>query len=267
MTYGFDEILKVTSDGPIRVVTLNDPERLNAMTDPLHEALTDLWPHIMRDMEVRAVVLTGAGRAFSAGGNIPGFVRNVDDVEYRRASMRTARLLVDHILGCHVPVISAVNGPAVGLGCSLAVSADIVLMADTAYLADTHVNVGLVAGDGGVVTWPFMMSMLKAKEYLFTGDRIPAQTAVEIGLANRVVPADSLMDEAMTLAHKLAAQPAQALQETKRALNLHLQEAALRVLPFALSAETESFSSPDVAATARKFAAKAAERAAEKAPE
>jgi enoyl-CoA hydratase/carnithine racemase len=171
--------------------------------------------------------------------------------------MRTARLLVDHILGCHLPVIAAVNGPAVGLGCSLAVSADIVLMADNAYLADTHVSIGLVAGDGGVVTWPFMISMLKAKEYLFTGDRIPAQTAVDMGLANRVVPADSLMSEALLLAHKLAGQPAQALQETKRALNLHLQEAALRVLPYALSAETESFSSPEVAATARKFAEKA----------
>jgi enoyl-CoA hydratase len=263
MTYGLDGILKVESDGAVRIVTLNDPDKLNAMTDPLHEALTDVWVHIMRDADARAVVLTGAGRAFSAGGNVPGFLRNVEDVEYRRAGMRTARLFVDHILGCHLPVIAAVNGPAVGLGCSIAMSSDIVLMADTAYLADTHVAVGLVAGDGGVVTWPFMMSMLKVKEYLFTGERIPAQTAVQIGLANRVVPADSLMDEALLLAQKLAAQPPQALQETKRSLNLHLQEAALRVLPYALSAETESFSSPEVAATARKFAEKAAARGQE----
>lgn len=257
MTYGYDGILQVTSDGPVRIITLNDPDKLNAMTDPLHDALTDVWVHIMRDNDVRAVVLTGAGRAFSAGGNVPGFVRNVEDLEYRRGAMRNARLLVDHILGCHVPVITAVNGPAVGLGCSIAVSADLVLISEDAYLADTHVNVGLVAGDGGVVTWPFMMSMLKAKEYLFTGERIPAQTAVELGLANRVVPAASLLEEAVALAHKLAAQPAQALQETKRALNLFLQEAALRVLPYALSAESESFSSPEVKANAVKFAAKA----------
>ncbi|MDT7550079.1 MAG: enoyl-CoA hydratase, partial [Actinomycetota bacterium] len=121
------------------------------------------------------------------------------------------------------------------------------------FLADTHVNIGLVAGDGGVVTWPFMMSMLKAKEYLFTGERIPAATAVELGLANRVVPADSLMEEAMTLARKLCEQPAQALQETKRSLNLHLQHAALMVLPFAISAETESFSSPEIVATIKNF--------------
>jgi enoyl-CoA hydratase/carnithine racemase len=257
MTYGYDGILQVTSDGPVRIITLNDPDKLNAMTDPLHEALTDVWVHIMRDLDVRAVVLTGAGRAFSAGGNVPGFLRNVEDIDYRRAGMRTARLLVDHILGCHVPVISAVNGPAVGLGCSIAVASDIVLISDQAYLADTHVNVGLVAGDGGVVTWPFMMSLLKAKEYLFTGDRIPAEKAVELGLANRVVAHDSLLDEALALAHKLSAQPAQALQETKRSLNLYLQEAALKILPYALSTETESFSSPEVKATAEKFAAKA----------
>jgi enoyl-CoA hydratase/carnithine racemase len=255
--YGLDPILKVEAEGPIRIITLNDPEKLNAMTDPLHEALVDVWPKIMRDEEVRAVVLTGAGRAFSAGGNIPGFIKNYEEVPYRRAGMRTARLLVDHILGCHVPVIAAVNGPAVGLGCSLAVACDLVLMADNAFLADTHVNIGLVAGDGGVVTWPFMMSMLKAKEYLFTGERIPAATAVELGLANRVVPADSLMEEALILARKLCAQPAQALQETKRSLNLHLQHAALMVLPFAISAETESFSSPEIVATIENFKKKA----------
>jgi enoyl-CoA hydratase/carnithine racemase len=255
--YDLDPILKVDAEGPIRILTLNDPEKLNAMTDPLHEALTDVWVKISRDEEVRAVILTGAGRAFSAGGNIPGFIKNYEDVPYRRAGMRTARMLVDHILGCHVPVISAVNGPAVGLGCSLAVACDLVLMADNAFLADTHVNIGLVAGDGGVVTWPFMMSMLKAKEYLFTGERIPAALAVELGLANRVVPADSLMEEAMTLARKLCEQPAQALQETKRSLNLHLQHAALMVLPFAISAETESFSSPEIVATIENFKKKA----------
>jgi enoyl-CoA hydratase len=254
------DILRYEVDGPVRIITLNDPDKLNPMTDPMHEALTDVWVRLMRDREARAVVLTGAGRAFSAGGDIPGFISCVEDIEHRRSNMRTARLLVDHILGCHLPVITAVNGPAVGLGCSIAVSADIVLMSDTAYFADTHVSIGLVAGDGGVVTWPFMMSMLKAKEYLFTGDQISAQTAVELGLANRVVPHDKLMDEALALAKRLAKQPAQALQETKRALNLHLQEAALRVLPFALSAETESFSSPEVGAMADKFIAKRASR-------
>ena len=245
MTYGYDGVLKVESDGGVRIVTLNDPDKLNAMTDPLHEALTDVWVHIMRDPDARAVVLTGAGRAFSAGGNIPGFLRNVEDVEYRRAGMRTARLLVDHILGCHLPVIAAVNGPAVGLGCSLAISADIVLMAEDAYLADTHVSIGLVAGDGGVVTWPFMISLLKAKEYLFTGDRIPAVEAVSLGFANRVVADGASVDEAVALAHRLAKQPAQALRDTKRAINRHLDRSILDVLDFAIAAEGVSSASAE----------------------
>src|ERR1700684_4220778 len=113
MISGSEGVLKVESDAGLRIVPLNAPDKRNAMTDPLHEALTDVWVHIMRDPDARAVVLTGAGRAFSAGGNIPGFLRNVDDVEYRRAGMRTARLLVDHILGCHLPGSPAVHGAAV----------------------------------------------------------------------------------------------------------------------------------------------------------
>ena len=113
----------------------------------------------------------------------------------------------------------------------MAVSCDIVLIAESAFIADTHVNIGLVCGDGGAVAWPLMMSLLKAKEYLFTGDRISAPEAVALGLANRVVPGDTLLDEAKALAHRLAAQPAQAIQETKRALNLHLQAAISLVAP------------------------------------
>lgn len=251
-------ILLYEKRGPISIVTLNDPEKRNCFTDELQHAFVDVWVDILRDQDVRAVILTGSGKAFSAGGDIPGFIRNVEDVDYRRWSMRNARLLVDHVLGCHVPVIAAVNGPAVGLGCSIAVSCDLVLIADTAYMADTHVNVGLVAGDGGVVTWPFMMSMLKAKEYLFTGERITAAEAVSLGLANRVVAHADLISEAITLAEKLAKQPPQALQETKRSLNLHLQRATLDVLPYALSAETESFSSPEVGALAQQFVARSA---------
>jgi enoyl-CoA hydratase/carnithine racemase len=154
------------------------------------------------------------------------------------------------------PVVAAVNGPAVGLGCSLAISCDIVYISESTYLADTHVNIGLVCGDGGAVSWPLMMSLLKAKEYLLTGDRIPAAECVALGLANRAVPEDQLMAEAMAFAHRLAAQPAQAVQETKRALNLHLQAAIALVAPFALSAEAESFATDDVRASIDRFTKK-----------
>jgi enoyl-CoA hydratase/carnithine racemase len=245
--------LQVTSDGPVRIVTLNNPDQLNAFIEPLHDAFIELWPQLAADPENRAVVLTGAGRAFSAGGNIRGFIRSYEDPEHRRASLRAARRLVDEMLAFHIPVIAAVNGPAVGLGCSIATLADVVLISDKAYLADTHVSVGLVAGDGGAALWPLMTSILRAKEYLFTGDRIGPELAVQLGLANRIVPHEQLVEEAVRLAHRIAAQPPQAVQETKRAVNIHLQQAVAAVMPFALSAEAESFGTEDLRRTIEKF--------------
>jgi enoyl-CoA hydratase len=247
------EELIVETDGPVTILTMNKPEMRNAFVDPLHDAMREVWRHLADDPSVKAVVLTGAGTAFSAGGNVPGFILSYEDSEHRRKSLRHARELMENMAAFHKPVIAAINGPAVGLGCSVAVSCDIVLIADTAFIADTHVNIGLVAGDGGAVAWPLMMSLLKAKEYLFTGDRIPAEMAVTLGLANRVVPAAELMDEAKKLAHRLAEQPEQSLQETKRAVNLHLQAAITRVAPFALSAEAESFATETVKNTVEGF--------------
>lgn len=255
-----DDILKIESDGAVRIVTLNKPDSLNALSDELHDAVCGVWQRLASDWEARAVVLTGAGRAFCAGGDVPGFLEKVDNVDRRRHGIREAGRLVTEMLRFHLPVIAAINGPAVGLGASLATMADIVYMSDKAFIADTHVTMGLVAGDGGAITWPAMMSILRAKEYLFTGERIYAQDAKEIGLANKVLPADELLPAALELAHKIASQPPQAMQDTKRAVNLHLNAAAGRVLPYALAAEEVSFSQPDVARIAREFAAKSAKQ-------
>jgi enoyl-CoA hydratase/carnithine racemase len=254
--YDVPEQLIVEADGPVRVITMNNPDMRNAFIDPLHEAMRNIWYQISRDRGARAVVLTGAGSAFCAGGNVPGFIRDYDDPEHRRQSLRDAQRLVDEMLRFHLPVVAAVNGPAVGLGASVAVTCDIVLIAESTYIADTHVNIGLTAGDGGAATWPLLIGMLRAKEYLLTGERIPAALAVEFGLANRVVADDQLMPEALALAHKLSALPPQSLQETKRALNVHLQQAVASVLPFALSAEAESFATPEIKATIEKFSKK-----------
>jgi enoyl-CoA hydratase len=243
----------IEADGPVTIVTMNNPEMRNAFVDPLHDAMTEVWAHLADDPTCRVAVLTGAGRAFSGGGNVPGFIRDYEDPEHRRRSIRHARRLMDAMAAFHKPLIAAVNGPAVGLGCSVAVNCDIVLIAERAFIADTHVSIGLVAGDGGAVGWPLMMSLLKAKEYLFTGDRIPAEMAVSLGLANRVVPDDQVVAEAVARAQRLAAQPQQALQETKRALNLHLQAAIANVAPFALSSEAESFATEDVKNTVDNF--------------
>jgi enoyl-CoA hydratase/carnithine racemase len=255
MPYAPTPYLLLEQEGPVATITINNPDMRNAFVDEIHEGMQEIWGHLANDRSVRAVVLTGAGKAFSAGGDIPGFIRSYEDPEHRRMSLRGARRLMDAMAEFPKPVIAAVNGPAVGLGCSVAVSCDLVLIAESAFMADTHVSIGLVCGDGGAVAWPLMMSLLKAKEYLLTGDRIPAAECVAIGLANRVVPDGELMGEAMTLANKLAAQPPQALQETKRALNLHLQAAIALVAPFALSAEAESFATDDIRQTIEKFKA------------
>jgi enoyl-CoA hydratase len=256
MPYTPTENILVEQDGPVVTITLNNPTMMNAFLDPMHAAMREIWWDLGEDDSVGAVVVTGAGRAFSAGGDIPGFIKSYEDGEYRRKSLRGAKRLMEAQAEFHKPVVAAVNGAAVGLGCNIALCSDIVFMADTSYFADTHVSIGLVCGDGGAVFWPLLMGLLKCKEYLLTGDRIPAAKALELGLANRVVPADELMAQAQAFALRLANQPRQALQETKRALNLHLQEMILRAAPFALSAESESFTTQDIKNTIDNFTKK-----------
>jgi enoyl-CoA hydratase/carnithine racemase len=142
------------------------------------------------------------------------------------------------------------------LGCSLVALSDIVFMAESAHLADPHVAVGLVAADGGPVSWPLMVSLQLAKEYALTGDRIPASRAAEIGLANHVCPDDEVMDQALACAHRIARLPRRAVEDTKRILNLHLERAVLATLDFALSAEDRSFTSPELRANIDGYLAK-----------
>jgi enoyl-CoA hydratase len=229
----------------VRVITLNRPESLNAVSASLHEALEHVWRHVASDPEARAVVITGAGRAFSAGGDLNQIVALQRDPVTRGVVLDQARRLVSEVMDFRLPVIAAVNGPAVGLGCTVAACTDVVLIADTAFMADPHVSVGLTAGDGGAAVWPLIMGMLRAKEHLLTGDPISAEQAVAYGLANRVVPAGSLMTEAMALAARLAAQPPQAVQSTKRAMNMHLKRAISGVLEYALAEENLSFDTPE----------------------
>ena len=235
----------VDHDGPVRVVRLNRPEALNAANAELHGRLAAIWDELAADEDCRAVVLTGNGRAFCAGGDLEVLERMNEDPVFRAAILDEGAEIVRNLAGFPAPVVAAVNGPAVGLGCSLAGLSDIVLIEESAYLADPHISVGLVAGDGGAITWPLLTSLLKAKEYLFTGDRIPADVAVSLGFANRVVPDGHSVEEAVALAHRLAKQPEQALRDTKRAINRHLERSIVEILDFALEAESVSSASAE----------------------
>ena len=244
MKYDLPDELQVSGEGPIRVLTMNRPEKLNSVNQGLHLAMGNVWQQLRQDPDLKVVVLTGAGRAFSAGGDMDLLERTAKDHEFRYQSMADAQRIINEMLAFPYPVIAAVNGPAVGLGCSAAVLCDIVLASDRAFFADPHVSVGLVAADGGALVWPMLMGALRAKEYLFTGDRIDAELAVQLGLANRVVPHDELLPEAITLAERLARQPQQALMDTKRSVNLHLQRAVSGVIDFAFAAEAQTFGLP-----------------------
>ncbi|QTJ66021.1 enoyl-CoA hydratase/isomerase family protein [Rhodococcus sp. ZPP] len=241
--YDMPEDIDVRADGALRIITLNRPDALNAVNDGLHTGLARLWPQLSEDRDARAAVLTGSGKAFSAGGDFAYLAELAADRELRARTIAHGRELVLGMARCRIPVIAAVNGPAVGLGCSLVALSDIVYMAETAYLADPHVQVGLVAADGGPLTWPLQISLLQAKEYALTGARIPAAKACELGLANHMV-ADPL-SEALACAKRIAEQPRQAVESTKRLLNMHIERAVLATLDYAMTAEELTFQSDD----------------------
>jgi enoyl-CoA hydratase/carnithine racemase len=251
--YDLPDVVRVEADGPVRVVTLSRPEQLNAVNDDLHLALTRLWPKLSADADARAAVVTGEGRAFSAGGDFDLLDRMAKDRALRHDVIAEGRELVLNMIRCRVPVVAAVNGPAVGLGCSVIALSDVVYMAESAYLSDPHVTVGLVAADGGPLTWPLHTSLLLAKEYAFTGDRITAKRAAEIGLANHVCPDDEVLPAAFAAAHKIAKLPRQAVEATKRVLNLHVERAVLATIDFAMASETASFDTDDLRANVDRF--------------
>jgi enoyl-CoA hydratase len=253
MDYALPQAVRVEIDGPVRIVRLNRPEQLNAVNNELHLGLTRVFPMLSADPDARVAVITGEGRAFSAGGDFNLLDRMVQDRALRHDVIAEGRELVLNMIRCRVPVVAAVNGPAVGLGCSVIALSDVVYMAESAYLSDPHVAVGLVAADGGPLTWPLHMSLLLAKEYAFTGERISAARAREIGLANHVCPDGEVLPAALKAAHKIAALPRQAVEATKRILNLHVERAVLATIDFALAAETESFDTDDLRGNVNRF--------------
>lgn len=225
MTYDLPKELTVEVDGPIRTVVIKRSDDLNSVNQPLHWALANVWRQLSADREARVVILTGDGRTFCVGGDFAWITSFLDDPAARYESIRQGAEIIEEMLRFPLPVIAAVNGAAVRLGCSIALLCDIVLMSETAHFSDPHVSVGLVAGDGGAAFWPLLTAIQRTREYLFTGERIRAAKAVELGLATRTTPPEDLLPEARRLAERLAQQPPQALQGTKRVLNMHLSRA------------------------------------------
>ena len=250
-------------DNGVTIATLNRPERLNAVNGRLHYELANLARDCDLDKPTKVLVITGAGRSFCAGGDFssgkPPTADNdgqPDPAANGVDMMVEARMIVDGILECHKPIISAVNGYAMGLGATVALLCDIVVAGRSAVFADTHVNLGIGAGDGGQVIWPLLMGVNRAKYYLMTGDRLPAEEAQQLGLVNFVVDDDALVDRAVEIADRLASGPMKAIIASKVPINTWIREQSAKILPLSLTMEEGSMRSADAKEAAKAFAEK-----------
>ena len=232
--YERDHHLKIELDDRVAILTLNRPDKRNAVNLALHNGIEHALDELSYDPQVGAIVLTGAGdKAFCAGGDLVDFYPEGHTI---RNSMRSRRINWA-LLHCETPLIAAINGVAAGLGATIALMCDVTFMADTARIGDTHVNAGLTAGDGGQVIWPLLVGPHRAKEYLMAGELIPASEAGRIGLVNHVVPPAELMQDALAYAHKLAAGAQAAIRWSKMAINKMIEHQQMLNLDFGLATE------------------------------
>ena len=207
------------ADGVV-LVTLNRPEVMNATNARLHWELTKIWNVLNDDPKVRVIVVTGAGdRAFSAGGDLTWITETVGNSEKVAATLKEAGDIVFNMLACEKPIISAINGVAVGAGLAVALMADISIMAEEAKITDGHVRIGVSAGDHAVILWPLLCGMAKAKYYLMTAEFVDGKEAERIGLVSLCVPRAKLLEKALATAAKLATGSQMAVRYTKRSLN------------------------------------------------
>jgi enoyl-CoA hydratase len=218
---------------------------MNATDERLHTELATVWRDVSADEATRVAVVTGAGRAFSAGGDLDMLQRMAGD--YRRvAAMATeAADLVLNMLDCETPIVSAINGTAVGAGLAVALMADISIIAEDARLTDGHLRLGVAAGDHAAILWPLLCGMAKAKYYLLTADFIDGVEAERIGLVSRCVPGEEVLDTALDVAGRIAAGPQHAARWTKRTLN-HWLRAAIPAFDASVAYEMLSFLGDDV---------------------
>ncbi|MBI2165537.1 MAG: enoyl-CoA hydratase/isomerase family protein [Chloroflexi bacterium] len=255
-SYKFRHLLTQSKD-KVLTVTLNRPEVLNAVNHDMHLELEDFFRLAKQDSDTNVIVVTGAGRAFCAGGDIKDIQKTDTHSSARlQDAMKTGPGLIRALLEVEQPVIAAVNGDAVGLGATLALFCDIVMASERARIADTHIRVAAVAGDGGAVIWPLLMPLNRAKEFLMTGDFISAKEAERLGLVNHVVPHEDLMSSTYALAERLAKGPAVGIRWTKLALNQWLIDAMNRMLPLSIALEALSFTTQDYLEAVQAFVQK-----------
>ena len=257
----FDKVVLARQEGRLLIVTLNRPERLNAVGDGMHEQLTEILHEASADKSVGAILLRGEGRAFCVGGDVkdfaarPSFEEGPSPAQVAVNTVHGAEIL-HTILSVPQPIIAAVHGFAMGLGATIALFSDIVIAAEDATIADTHVLVGLVAGDGGAVMFPLLAGLSAARYYLLTGERISGAEAARLGLVFKAVPAEELMATASAVGEKLANGAPLAVQWTKAVLNRLVKAQMTEVLETGLLYEGATFVSEDHREASQAFVEK-----------
>lgn len=242
--------LKIEIEDRIAIVRMNRPDKRNAVNLKMHRGLEEIWHPLGTDPDVGAIVLTGEGKGFCAGGDLVDFYPK-DPTPFDM--IRPSRRLVMEMVNCEAPVVAAVQGVAAGLGATLALLCDIIYAADDARIGDTHVGMGMVAGDGGAVIWPLLVGPHRAKEMLMGSELVPGPRAAEMGLVNHCVPAAELMDRAIAHAKKLAAAPPIALRWTKQVLNQHVRQSLNLVMDSGIAIELLSCNTDDFREAGKAF--------------
>jgi enoyl-CoA hydratase len=239
------QTIALCREGRLLRITLNRPDALNAFNLEQHNELPEALAFARDDAGSDVILLTGAGRAFSAGGDLAHIERNAASPSRFDHEVEMAKAIIFNLLDTDKPVVCRMNGHAVGLGATLALFCDVIFASDKAKIGDPHVGLGLVAGDGGAVIWPQLIGLARAKEYLFTGDLIPAPRAAEMGLINYALPAEELDAAVDAFCTKLLSGAQQAIRWTKRLTNMELKRVTESVLPVGLDYECQSVRAPD----------------------
>lgn len=231
--------------GRLLVITFNRPDQMNAVNLELHDELPDVFFFAQGDAHSDVILLTGAGRAFSAGGDLDHIQRNADDPRLFDHEARQAKRVISTLLDIEKPVVCRMNGHAVGLGASIALMCDIIFASDKAKIGDPHVHLGLVAGDGGAVVWAQRIGLARAKEYLFTGDLLSATKAAEIGLINHALPLEELDAAVDAFCDKLLNGASDAIRWTKILTNMELKRIAHAQMDAGIAYESLSVRTAD----------------------
>ncbi len=241
----YQQLLFSRHDDGVLLITINRPEKYNATDSQLHGELARVWRDVSSDDQTRVAVITGAGKAFSAGGDLSmvlDMAGNHQAVAHMLAEMSD---MVYNIINCEKPVISAINGVAVGAGTVVALLADISICASDARIGDGHVKLGVAAGDHAAILWPLLAGMAKARYYLLTGEMLTGAEAERIGMVSKALPREEVLPEAMRVAHELATGSQLAIRWTKRALNSWLRSAGA-IFDASAAYEMLCFMGPDV---------------------